>query len=247
MDPHRLGSTEVIGIQFVSIRARNGTCHAESPDGLYGRSPVSPGSPFEGGNPMNSRETKNLVTEARDYVVSAIQGVGDVAGAIADAMSGALVRALRGTRATGAEIIALVVDTITGAIHGVAEVGGEVGSAARSIMLGALRGTQEVGKAGVETVSASAAALVRGTSEVGGNVGQAAKGAVEGAIAAARDLGMTAEDAAAAAGSGALRAAGEISSTAVDQVRSVLTGTISGVKVVLKEPFRSEKEKKPKT
>jgi hypothetical protein len=89
--------------------------------------------------------------------------------------------------------------------------------------------------------------LVKGTSEVGGNVGQAAKGAVEGAIVAARDLGMSAEDAASAAASGALRAAGEIGATAVEQVRKVLTGTISGVRVVLQEPFRSDKEKMPRT
>ena len=51
---------------------------------------------------------------------------------------------------------------------------------------------------------------------------------------------MSAEEAASAAASGALKAAGQIGSTAVQQVRNVLTGTISGVKVVLKEPFRKE-------
>jgi hypothetical protein len=75
---------------------------------------------------------------------------------------------------------------------------------------------------------------------VGGDVGNAAKGAVEGAISTARDLGMTAEEAAGAAASGALRAAGDVSTTAVAQVRKALTGTISGVKDVLKEPFRSD-------
>ncbi len=50
---------------------------------------------------------------------------------------------------------------------------------------------------------------------------------------------MTAEQAASAAASGALKGAGEVSSTAVDQVRGVVTKTISGVKVVITEPFRS--------
>ena len=35
-----------------------------------------------------------------------------------------------------------------------------------------------------------------------------------------------------------IRGTGEISTTAVDQVKKVLTGTISGVKVVVKEPFK---------
>jgi len=89
-------------------------------------------------------------------------------------------------------------------------------------------------------VSASAAALVKGTAEVGGDVGATAKSAVAGAIEAARDIGMTAEQAASAAATGALKGAGEVSSTAVDQVRDIVTKTISGVKVVITEPFRSE-------
>jgi hypothetical protein len=83
---------------------------------------------------------------------------------------------------------------------------------------------------------------VKGTSEVGGDVGKAAKGAVEGAIHAARDIGVTAEQAASAAGSGALRAAGEVGSAAAEQVQKVLTKTISGVKVVIREPFQTRKE-----
>jgi hypothetical protein len=108
-------------------------------------------------------------------------------------------------------------------------------------MVGTLRGAGKVGKTTLETVSTNASAIVRATDEVGGSVAGAAKGAVEGAIEAARDLGLSTEQAASAAGSGALKAAGAIGSTAFDEVRKVLTGTIAGVKVVLKEPFKSDK------
>src|SRR2546425_13290646 len=111
---------------------------------------------------MGDRGTKNLVTEAKNYVVNAIRGVGDVGGAIVDATSGTLVRALKGTRATGSELRRLISDTITGTIHAIAIVGGEVEAASSSIMVGALLGTEEVGKAGVDAVSACAAALVKG-------------------------------------------------------------------------------------
>ncbi len=39
----------------------------------------------------------------------------------------------------------------------------------------------------------------------------------------------------------ALKAAEQISSKAAQQVRKAVTGTIAGVKVVLKEPFKSNK------
>ena len=73
---------------------------------------------------------------------------------------------------------------------------------------------------------------------MGGDVGTAARNAVEGAIQGAKEIGVSAEDAAAAAATGALKAAGEISTAAVDQVSRAATGVISGVKVVVKEPFQ---------
>jgi hypothetical protein len=55
----------------------------------------------------------------------------------------------------------------------------------------------------------------------------------------ARELGLDATKAASAAATGALKGAGEISVTAVEQVQNALTGVISGVKMVAREPFKS--------
>jgi hypothetical protein len=52
-------------------------------------------------------------------------------------------------------------------------------------------------------------------------------------------LGLKAEDAASAAASGAIEGAGEIGGTAIEQVRKAMTDVIAGVKVVIKEPFKS--------
>jgi len=109
---------------------------------------------------MASRDTDNLIPEARNHFVGAIRGMGEITGAIADAVSNTVVHMLKGTRAVGAELLGLVLGTVTGTVQGVAEVGGEVGSAARSIMIGTLHGTQTVGKAGVETVTLTAADVV---------------------------------------------------------------------------------------
>jgi hypothetical protein len=201
-----------------------------------------PGTPgiLECGRHVMGEDTKNLVVDAKNYVIQAIRGVGDVAGAIADATTGALTRALRGTRATGSEFRGLVAETVTGTLQGVALVGGEVEASASSIMMGALRGANRIGKFGVDTVTGTASALVRGAADVGGDIARTAKGAVEGAIHNAREVGLTAEQAASAAATGALIGAGEISNVAMDQVRDVVTKTISGVKVVITEPFRSD-------
>src|SRR2546428_13345538 len=92
---------------------------------------------------MARKEAKNVMAEARQSVVGALEGAGDVAGAVVDGVSGTLARTLKGARGAEKEISGLVFDTVTGAVHGVAEVGVEVGDAAKSIMVGAIRGTQE--------------------------------------------------------------------------------------------------------
>jgi hypothetical protein len=49
---------------------------------------------------------------------------------------------------------------------------------------------------------------------------------------------VDAAEAASAAATGAVKAAGEIGSGVAEQVRNAVTGTIAGVKVVLKKPFK---------
>src|SRR5437870_4325246 len=115
-----------------------------------------------------TKDVKHIASETKDSLVGAIRGVGDIAAAVVDTVSGVIVRGLKGTRLVGSESVALTVEAVTGAVHGVAEVGTEVGTAAQSIMVGALRGTQKVGQVTLETVSSSAEALVKTTSEVGG-------------------------------------------------------------------------------
>jgi hypothetical protein len=69
---------------------------------------------------------------------------------------------------------------------------------------------------------------------------------VVGAVHSSKEIGVSAEDAASAAAHGALKAADEVGSTALETVLHAVTQTISGVKVVLKEPFKSTKSKSAK-
>ena len=84
---------------------------------------------------------------------------------------------------------------------------------------------------------------IQDASKIGGDLGHAATDVVTGAIHAARELGVSAEEAASAAAHGALTAAEKVGGAALETVRNALTGTIAGVKVVLKEPFRNRKGK----
>jgi len=102
-----------------------------------------------------------------------------------------------------------------------------------------LRGTKATGAEALSTISHTAGSVIASTVEVGGDLGAAAKGLVEGAIHSAKDVSLSAEAAASAAGTGALEAAGKLGSKAGQTVRDALSGTISGTKVVLKEPFKS--------
>ena len=60
--------------------------------------------------------------------------------------------------------------------------------------------------------------------------------------AGAKKIGVAAEDAASAAATGAMEAASKIGESAMSTVRDAVTGTISGVKVVLKAPFEKKKD-----
>jgi hypothetical protein len=117
------------------------------------------------------------------------------------------------------------------------EASADVGAGAKGVVLGVLQGTKATGKEALDTITETSSTVVRGTADVAGDIAKAALGAVQGAIAGAKEVSVDASQAASAAANGALKAAGEISAEAVERVKKAVTGTISGVKVILKEPF----------
>ena len=65
----------------------------------------------------------------------------------------------------------------------------------------------------------------------------ATKGLLQGVVHSAKETGIDAEKAVSEAATGALKAAYAVSEEVGNKVRDAATGTIDGVKVVLKEPF----------
>jgi CheY-like chemotaxis protein len=125
-----------------------------------------------------------------------------------------------------------------GAMQGAQETGRDLALIAKSTMQGTISGTREIGGDVLTAIRSSTHGLIKGTAEVGGDVTAVARKAVEGAVAGAKKVGVKLEDAASAAASGAVEAAGEISESTAKAVTKAVSGTISGVKVVLRVPFK---------
>jgi hypothetical protein len=189
---------------------------------------------------MTAKST-GLVEKAKNDIVGAIKGTGDIAKATADTVSGTLSATLKDAGKVGASATEAIGDVAGGAIRGAAHVGAHLGQAAEGTVVGVLHGTKHVGGAAIDTIGHTAGAVIDHTAAVGGNLEHATTGLMAGAIHSAKTIGVSAEDAASAAAHGALKAADKTGSTALQTVRHAATQTISGVKVVLKEPFAKSK------
>ena len=64
-----------------------------------------------------------------------------------------------------------------------------------------------------------------------------------GAISSAKDIGVSSEEVASTAAHGSLRAADQVGSKTLGTVRHAVTRKISGVKVVVEEPFKAAEKK----
>lgn len=191
---------------------------------------------------MTTRET-GLVETARNGIVGAVKRTGNVAEAAMDTVSSTLSTTLNEAGSLGASATEAMGHIVRGAIQGATDAGVHLGYAARGTVLGVLRGTRHVGAEAMETIGHTAEEVIHHTVVVGGKLEHAATGLVEGAIDAAKEIGVSAEDAASAAAHGALKAADKVGSIAVGTVRHAVSGTISGIQVVLKAPFDREETK----
>src|SRR4029079_13648979 len=114
--------------------------------------------------PQGIRERETIMAEERKpiaetgtrEIVGGIKGVGDIANALVDTVSGSLVKLIKGTGAVGTTLTSSLADVVRGAIQGTSQVGGDVGTAAKGAAVGVLRGTKEVGVQTLDTVSTTA-------------------------------------------------------------------------------------------
>jgi hypothetical protein len=158
----------------------------------------------------------------------------------AKTVKGTIIGAIRGIGEVTTVTVGVLSDTIRSVIKGVGEVGGEITASARYIAEGAVEASSSVGIKFEDAAFGIGKGAVKGTADIGGDLALASRNAVEGVIDSAKRIGVKAEDAASAAASGAIEGAGEISESAVKAVTEAVSGTISGVKVVVKTPFKKD-------
>jgi len=191
---------------------------------------------------MSEKESR-MIESAKNGIVTAIKGTGDVAQAAVDTVTKTLSTTAQDAGKTGASVVDATATVAKGVIHGATGVGAHLGHAAKGTVVGVVRATKHTGAEAIDTIGHTARALIHSTAEVGGELGHTATGVVEGAIAAAKEVGIGAEEAASAAAHGALHAADKVGTTALKTVSNVMKETISGVKVVLKAPFDRDDSK----
>lgn len=173
-----------------------------------------------------------------DALVGLLKGTGDVVSNTVGVTRDITSRTLYNLSGRGKETSRVVNQAVIAAIKAAHETGAEVGSVTKGAVIGAIQGVDEVTKVTPGVISDVARAAVRGTREVGGDMTLSARKAVEGAIEAGKQAGLKAEDAASAGAAGAVAAAAEVSEAVAGIVAKALSGTISGIRVVLESPLK---------
>src|SRR6267378_2677994 len=105
----------------------------------------------------------------------------------------------------------------------------------KNTILTALVGVQDVGAAlGVAGVAAVRGSI-KAAAAIGGDLGAVAREAIRGTVAAARDVGADVVKLARSAAEGAVEAADHISDAAGRAVRATLSGTVAGVRTLVRD------------
>jgi len=179
-------------------------------------------------------------TSVQHGVAAAVKGAGGAAVIVVDEVSAILEAALKDSGKIGAALVGALAQIAEQTVRGAANVGAEIGLVAQGFLRGLLRATKETGEDALVTIGYAAACFVKQAGMLGLDCAAAAVGLVEGAVGLAKDLGLDAARAASVAAQAALTAAYDVGAAVGDNVRDALKGTIAGIKVVVKEPFRTK-------
>ena len=182
---------------------------------------------------------ENVGKRIKDTLTSLVKKTADVVENTAEATRYTIVETLHDVKGKKAEVSRHAAEKVVeSAIDAGKEAGDDLGSIAKGAVIGAIDGVGEVTKVDKNIISGVAKAAIKQTSKIGGDVVTVSRKVVEGAIEAAERAGLKAEDAAYAAASGAREAGEETSETASITISQVLTGTISGIRLVLGLPAK---------
>src|SRR5216110_1757458 len=132
-------------------------------------------------------------------------------------------------------VLNLVKNTILTALVGVQDVGAALGVAGVAAVRGSIKAAAAIGG----DLGAVAREAIRGTvtaaEEIGGELGGVARSAARGAVNATGEVGADVVGLARSAAEGAVEAADHIGDTAGRAVRATLSGTVAGVRTLVRD------------
>jgi CheY-like chemotaxis protein len=184
---------------------------------------------------MPIKKISKLISDA---LFRQIRGAKDVIDATIQVTSSITSSSLNSVRGKRAETQQVADDAIEGAIQAGSKAGSDLGSVAKGAVIGTMQGVGGVTKVTTGIIRDTVKSAIKGASDAGGDMATVTRKAVEGAIEAGKQAGLKAEDAASAGAAGAVAAANELGDAVVNTVVKSLSGTISGVRIVLQIPSR---------
>src|SRR5437773_782515 len=102
---------------------------------------------------MEKQQSVGLIESVKDRIVHAIEGTGDVTGAMVNTISKTVAKTIEGLGGIATSLVRSSADVIQGTIQAVMDVGGDVGAAAKGTAVGELRGARQAGAATLQTIS----------------------------------------------------------------------------------------------
>ena len=133
-----------------------------------------------------------------------------------------IVSVLTGVQEVGAELGAAAVAAVRGSIKAAYSIGADLGIVAREAIRGTVTAAEQIGGDLGGVARSAAGGAVRATGDVGGDVATGARRGVGGSVAAV----LT---------DGAMEAADRIGGAASRAVRATLSGTVAGVRSLVRE------------
>ena len=187
------------------------------------------------------KNNREIFERVRNEMEDVIEGAGEIRAALIDVVSRLVARTCQESLRMGMSQSEVIRGIIRECVRATLEVSGDLELVAQCVAFGILRGTRDIIIPFSETIKNTASSMVQNTEMLGGDTEAVAKAAVEGIIEGAREIGLGLEETVSLAASAAVKTAYEFNSEIGNKVRSILSGTFCGIRVILKENFRSER------
>src|SRR5262245_1441092 len=137
------------------------------------------------------------------------------------------------------KITAEVKNFIKESLQAVTAAKGDAASAVYGMVTAFLKDAPSRNTEGLRVIEDLAGTIISATAQSNGSVDEAAKGLIEGIVERAKPLKLNTSEAVSQAATAAVRTAYQMDPTTGQTVQEALSGTLSGIRIVLKDEIRA--------